>query len=121
MGSILTLFGPGVIVGLSLLGSVGLSQPGLAKNLREMPSLQLIENSKTYKHTREVCYVYIQTSKETYCKTLEDWEVIIKNKIVNYLIDSFIVALIGESFSDFEATFEDGLNKVENGLFEEEG
>tara|TARA_B100000029_G_scaffold229876_1_gene227364 strand:- start:343 stop:465 length:123 start_codon:yes stop_codon:yes gene_type:complete len=40
---------------------------------------------------------------------------------VNYLIDSFIVALIGESFSDFEATFEDGLNKVENGLFEEEG
>ena len=72
MGSILTLFGPGIIVGLSLLGSVGLSQPGLAKNLREMPSFQLSETSKTYKHTREVCYVYIQTSKETYCKILED-------------------------------------------------
>ncbi|MDC0254409.1 hypothetical protein OAK75_05880 [Bacteriovoracales bacterium] len=72
MGSILTLFGPGIIVGLSLLGSVGLSQPGLAKNLREMPSFKFIETSKTYKHTREVCYVYIGTNKKTYCKVLED-------------------------------------------------
>ena len=72
MGSILTLVGPGIIVGLSLLGSVGLSQPGLTKNLREMPSFQLSETSETYKHTREVCYVYIETNKETYCKLLED-------------------------------------------------
>ena len=69
ISSILMFVGPGIILGLSLLGSVGLSQAGLSKELREIPSIQLNE---TYKHTREVCYVYILTSKETYCKLLKD-------------------------------------------------
>ena len=43
-----------------------------------------------------------------------------RTKIMNYFIDSFIRALIGESFNSFSPEFKESLLKVENGIVEEE-
>ena len=65
MKKILTLLGAIVLVSLSLIGPTGVSLVGPANSSIEVP----IESK--HRHTVEACTVYIESTKESYCRIIE--------------------------------------------------
>ena len=70
MNNVMVFLAALFLVVISFIGPVGISIVGPAISSSEVPSKVLKNVSNSYKHTTEVCYVFINEKKDSYCKVL---------------------------------------------------